>query len=108
MLGRNKTDEKAENEKLKTTIEAHEKRIAELEATVHGHDTKHEKMNHRMKIKEDSAEDMHDKFYVVTDILQKIDFELVNDINERMDILRRERKERRKKEREEFLRSKRY
>ena len=108
MLGRNKTDEKAENEKLKTTIEAHEKRIAELEATVHGHDTKHEKMNHRMEIREDSAEDMHDKFYVITDILQKIDFELVNDINERMDILRRERKERRKKEREEFLRSKRY
>ena len=82
MLGRNKTDEKAENEKLKTTIEAHEKRIAELEATVHGHDTKHAKMNHRMNIREDSAEDMHDKFYVITDILKKVDFEIINDINE--------------------------
>ena len=100
MLGRNETDEKAENEKLKTTIEAHEKRIAELEATVHGHGTKHEKMNHRMEIREDSAEDMHDKFYVITDILKTIDFEIVNDINEKLDIMRRERKERRKKERE--------
>ena len=53
-----------------------------------------------MNIREDSAEDMHDTIYVIKDILGKVDFEIVNDINERLDILRRERKERREKERE--------
>ena len=107
MFGRNKEPEKPEIDEKEERIKELEKevannkeQIAELVATVHGHGTKHEKMNHRMEIREDSAEDMHDKFYVITDILKTIDFEIVNDINEKLDIMRRERKERREKERE--------
>ena len=104
MFGRSKKpkiDEK--EERIKKLEERQDKKdviIAELVAAVHGYDKKHAKMNYRMVIREDAAEDMHDTIYVIKDILGKVDFEIVNDINEKLDILRRERKERREKERE--------
>ena len=108
MFGRSKKpkiDEKEERiKKLEERLDKKDVIIAELVAAVHGYDKKHEKMNHRMVIREDSAEEMHDKFYVITDILKKIDFEIVNDINDKLDIMRRERKERREKEREAWKR----
>ena len=107
MFGRSKKpkepeiDEKEERIKeLEKEVANNKEQIAELVATVHEYDKKHAKMNCRMVIREDAAEDMHDTIYVIKDILGKVDFEIVNDINEKLDILRRERKERREKERE--------
>ena len=108
MLGRSKEPEIDKNEerfrKLEERLDQKDGTIAELVAKVHGYEKGRANTNYKVETMEDTIEDLYDTIYVIKGILGKVDFEIVNDINERLDILRRERKERREKEREAWKR----